>query len=408
MKDKNLLTPAQIFRKSGISFLLGIFSYYLFLKIGFWFLFVFLLFVLISKKRIKEFFNSSGYFYLFLIFYFLGFSRPFYSFHINIYPEALISFSLKLKEFINNQFLKFFSLNEKEILTSLLFGAKGNLSLALKSKIQKVGLAHLVAVSGFHLSFLNQGLSFFLQEFFNLNIRWLFPILIFFNLIFVATAQFTPSVIRSAIMAFFSSLASFNYRFYHPSNALLATLILMLFYNPSFIFDVSFQLSFLATIGILYFAPLIENLFSQSEEIFLEESFFLKIKKFLLKVLILNFSSFLTTFPLVIYHFSNLSLVSPLVNLLVLPLIPYIMGLSIPFIFFSSFSFYLGLVFVLLLKILLNYFFFIINTFSQLPFASIDFSLFWRYISLAFYFFVLYFYIWLKKKNELKIKKLFQ
>lgn len=410
MKKRKILTPAQIFRKSGLFFLLGIFSYFIINKFFLVFVFISFIIFLIYHRKLKEYINfPSKYFFLFLFFFFIGLTRPLYSFSfsLSLYPSYIINFSIKIKDLIGDKFNQFLKTQEKEILMSLLFGSKENLSNQLKSKLQKIGLSHIVAVSGFHLSFLNKGLSLFFSDFLSLNFRLIFPFLVLFNLFFVASAQFTPSVIRSAIMAFLSGFSAFSYRFYQPTNALILSIVLMLFFDPYLIFDISFELSFLATIGILYFAPLIENLlfgFLNPEEIFINENnFLLKTRNFFLKIIILNFSAFLTTFPLIIYRFSSFSVVSLIVNVLILPIIPYIMFLSILFLFFS-FSFYLGLVFVFILKPFLIYFFLIINFFSRLSFASLQIPKSLNIVFLSFYPFLIYFYFFLKKKSEAKIK----
>ncbi|MGE4554895.1 MAG: ComEC/Rec2 family competence protein [Candidatus Paceibacterota bacterium] len=388
---RNSLLPSQIFRKSGVSFLLGFF-FSLFFKnyfsLDFPFYFLFFLFTVF----IFLFYFSKKYSFLYLCFFVLGFLRPFWNFSLGVpFYSFLSDFSLRIKKFIENQFSLFFTPSQKEILLSLFFGAKDNLSYSLKQKFQKVGLSHIVAVSGFHLSFLNKGLFFVLEDLLFLRKYLVFIFIFIFDLFFALMANFSPSVIRSLVMAFLAILASLNYRFYYPTNVLLFSLILMIFLNPSIFFDIGFQLSFLATFGILYLYPFFEKLFLKENEEnfsmnFLKE-YLGRVKISLLKIFFLNLSALTFTFPLIIYYFSNFSLISFLVNLLVLPVIPIVMAGAILVFAFSLFSFYLGLFFSVFEKIFLNYIFLIINFFFKYPF-NVSFAPKLKILFLIFYTFL--------------------
>jgi len=265
VKEKNFISPAKIFRKSGLSFLFGFFlalffkNYFNFIPIPFSLIFGSLFFILCFS--LFDLCSFKKYSFLLFIFFLFGFLRPFLNFSLTLpfYP-LLLDFSLKIKNFLEEKLSIFFNSFQKEFLMSLFFGARNHLSYPLKEKIQKVGLSHIVAVSGFHLSFLNKGLSFLFYELFALNKYLNFFLIIIFDFLFVLCSNFSPSVIRSFSMAFLVLLASLNYRFYYPTNALIFTLCLMIFLNPEIFFDIGFQLSFLATFSLLYFYPLLEKL----------------------------------------------------------------------------------------------------------------------------------------------------
>ena len=96
------------------------------------------------------------------------------------------------------------------------------------------------------------------------------------------------------------------------NNILALTCVLMLLVNPNILlFDAGFQLSFLATIGLIYFVPIIEKYFQWLPEKFaLRENF------------VTTMSAIILTLPLILYQFKRLSTVAPIVNLLILSVIP--------------------------------------------------------------------------------------
>ena len=412
MKEKNFISPAKIFRKSGLSFLFGFFlalffkNYFNFIPIPFSLIFGSLFFILCFS--LFDLCSFKKYSFLLFIFFLFGFLRPFLNFSLTLpfYP-LLLDFSLKIKNFLEEKLSIFFNSFQKEFLMSLFFGARNHLSYPLKEKIQKVGLSHIVAVSGFHLSFLNKGLSFLFYELFALNKYLNFFLIIIFDFLFVLCSNFSPSVIRSFSMAFLVLLASLNYRFYYPTNALIFTLCLMIFLNPEIFFDIGFQLSFLATFSLLYFYPLLEKLVilkDKDNSLLWEDdsnffkNLFQKFKNSFFQIFLLNFSALIFTAPLVLYYFSSFSFLSPVTNMLILPIIPLIMGLSVFFFIFSSFSFYFSLFFASFLKILINYCFLVIDFFSTMNWANFSFPSNLRFFFLVFYPLLFLFFYFLKNK----------
>ena len=122
----------------------------------------------------------------------------------------------------------------------------------------------------------------------------------------------------------------------------------MIFLQPSLLFiDICFQLSFLSTLGIIYYLPILKRIvFKKSESFYPVSSFYLKIKNFCLELILLNLSVLIIAWPWLVYQFNEFSLISPLSNLLILPVVPAIMFLSLALLFFSYFSFYLTMVII--------------------------------------------------------------
>lgn len=170
----------------------------------------------------------------------------------------------------------------------------------------------------------------------------------------------SSSIIRAAIMGLLLLVSSLLGRLYSVTPALIFTASIMIAQSPLIIFyDVGFQLSFLATVGIVYGLPLLESLTPKISSL-------LGVKTALLVTL----SASIITAPLLLYQFQSISLISPLVNLLILPLVPITMLLGavslIPF-----FGVGTGFITTLILKLIIQ----ISKIGSVIPYAQIQFQI---------------------------------
>ena len=302
--------------------------------------------------------------------------------------RTILSFRTKSREVI----YKNLSPPQSLILASIILGDKSKLSDNLKEKLNKAGVRHITAVSGMHVVILTSILMAFLigLGFWRGQAFYLTLIFIFF---FIALTGFQPSGVRAGIMGGILLLAQKFGRPYAGFRALVFTAFLMLAFNPLLRYSVGFQLSFLATSGIIFLYPTLKKWLK-----FIPEESFLNLRS----ILAMTFSAQLLTFPILIYNFGYISLVSPITNILILPVLPPLMGLG----FLASIS---GIVFPLLGKVLfwpcwliLTYMSKIIDWFSQFSFSSLvieNISWYWLVVS---YLLLVSFVWWIKKREKLK------
>jgi competence protein ComEC len=182
----------------------------------------------------------------------------------------------------------------------------------LRDVFSASGLAHILALSGLHVGILVAALGLLLTP---LG-RQRFPLLIAFVWLFVLLVGPTPSILRAASMASAVLLSLYfgaGRIAAWPSLAL--SVIIVLLYNPAFIQDISFQLSYLAVIGLLLIAPpLTRRLLGEA-----------KLPRWHWRSLTvggvaISLSAQLTTLPLIASSFGALPLFSPLLNVLGIPL----------------------------------------------------------------------------------------
>jgi competence protein ComEC len=161
----------------------------------------------------------------------------------------------------------------------------------------------------------------------------------------------------------------------------------MLMFNPFLLTrDVGFQLSFLAVYGIILFLP-----------IFLA----LAPKKLLFREIIgMSLAAQIFTLPILVFNFGQISLVSVVANILIVPLLPFVMGFGFLFLLGGLFGETFGFLFSVPVSLLLAYISFIVDIFAKLPFAAVkteNFSAFWL---VPFYLVFGFFYWKFRKKEE--------
>ena len=178
----------------------------------------------------------------------------------------------------------------------------------------------------------------------------------------------------------------------------MLTAAVMLFLNPMLLlYDVSFQLSFLASLGIIYLKPLIDYFISFTTNKKASDSNKWKLKT-LSDIISVTFSAQIFTLPIIAYNFGSISLIAPITNLLVLPFIPLLTMLGFLVSIFGIFSNFLAWVFYLPCWLLLTYLLKVIEIFYQ-PWA-VKTVQHVSWIWLVVYYVILGFLIWFLDKKQ--------
>ena len=245
-------------------------------------------------------------------------------------------------------------------LSALLVGARRTLPSELVDAFNKTGTTHIIAISGYNISIISIMMVNFLSYLF-LPRRLIFWIVITSIIVFTLIAGAGASVVRAAIMGGLLVLASREGRFYKVTNAIVFAGALMLFFNPYLLrYDVGFQLSFLAALGLIYLAPHFNHWFANLPN-------FLSFRNNLSATL----SAQIMTLPIIFWEFGRFSLVATIANVLILPAIPVTMLFG----FLAGLSGFISLkiaeLLILPAWLLLSYQIFVVKFLSILPWASI-------------------------------------
>ena len=238
---------------------------------------------------------------------------------------------------------------QAELLSGILLGQNKNLPGRLKLALRDTSTLHIVVASGQNLSMVA---GFFLSFSGLIGRKKATALGLLACVFYTLMSGMQLPILRAAIMFTFASLASFFGRVRDGWWVLLVTAALMLLVNPSWITNLSFQLSFLATFGVIVISPILLKFFSKIPIISQD--------------LAVTIAAQVMVTPIIAQNFHQISLVSVLANILILWTISFIMILG-------SLMLLFGPIFALLTNILLTYFIYIVQFFASLPFA-------WEYI----------------------------
>jgi competence protein ComEC len=300
------------------------------------------------------------------------------------YPKILIlkshqcnsvkEFLLKIKSAFIQRTNELLREPQSSLSIGILIGGHANMPQVIVDNFSKTGVSHIIAVSGFNITIIISALASLAYV---LGRRSSFWLAIFTILGFVVITGASASVLRAAIMGFLLLIALNIGRQYSVIPALFFAALIMLLINPKILFwDAGFQLSFAATMGIIFFMPLFEKLAENIPKMF-----------GLKNLLLTTFSAILATLPLILFNFGVLSLVAPLVNVLILPAVPATMLFG-----FLAMLPFVGPGFALVANWLLLYILTITSFFAGLPYSSLAFQIpVWVFWLLVGGIFALYF-----------------
>jgi len=214
-----------------------------------------------------------------------------------------------LTDKINSVFLVLMPGNAGQLAKGLLFGDP-EFSDTFSSQIKKSGLTHIVAVSGYNVSIILVVMFGLLRKY--TGKRAAFWLSIGGLIGFCLLSGGSSSVVRAAIMGLCAIIGKMAGRKSQGLNLLTLAGVLMLLYNPFLIYDIGFQLSFVATTGIFFSEKVIG---------------LIQIPRFetLIKILAETICAQIFCFGIILYHFGTVTLIGLFSNIFILPLVPLAM-----------------------------------------------------------------------------------
>lgn len=237
------------------------------------------------------------------------------------------------------------------LLKGILFGINLKTTKIFYEQLKIVGLIHIVVLSGINITLLVT-LVGSLTSFFGKRVSVLITILIIIMFIFFVGPK--APIVRAGIMGILTLVAVLFGRKNIVLYSLLLSLLIIIIFYPQWIRTISLQLSYGATLGII--------LFGQTQS-----------KNQILKDLRVTLAAQLFTVPIIFLYFKQISIIAPLSNLLVSPLILPIMVLGFTTSILGKINFYFGLIPSYILYGLLSYIIFVVENLSKLPFVFFQF-----------------------------------
>lgn len=264
---------------------------------------------------------------------------------------------------------------ESDLANGLILGARGGFDTDTKQEFIDTGTIHIIALSGYNVSIVANNVMKFFGLIFSTTISIILGFIVI--ILFIIMTGASATAVRAGVMASIMLLGRMTDRRYVAGRALIVAGLLMVSYDPRTIVDMSFQLSFIATGGVLFLTPKVLKWFN-----------FLPLRFGIREMVASTVAATISVLPILLYLTGVLSLVSLPANFLILLLIPTAML----FIFITGMagfispllSIMIGYITYLILLYILN----IIHFFGSLSFASISIQSFPLVITIAIYIYI--------------------
>lgn len=223
-----------------------------------------------------------------------------------------------------------FNSKELNVAVALIMGQQQDIDPEIIQDYQYAGAVHILSVSGLHIGFILLFASSLLKPFPNTRKGTFIKLLITLTILFLfgILAGLAPSVVRSVTMFSFVAIGHYLRRSVNIYHTLLVSVLLILLFQPSFLFDVGFQLSYVALFFIVWLQPLLTNLWKPKN----------KIGNYFWDILTVSFAAQIGTLPLSIHYFHQFPGLFFVTNIIVIPFISIIMGIGTLVMVFAAFN----------------------------------------------------------------------
>ncbi|NDJ84821.1 MAG: DUF4131 domain-containing protein [Chloroflexi bacterium] len=229
--------------------------------------------------------------------------------------EVLIEAKSRAQGFIED------SLPEPQasLLSGILLGDDKGMAYEVKEAFNDTGTSHVIAISGFNMAIIAGMVATFLGALFGRDTWSVIVLSILFITIYTIFVGANAAVVRAAVMSGVLILApKLGGQTYVPAS-LAATALVMSLLDPWVLWDIGFQLSFAAVLGMALLTPSFDRTFRGWMQRSFGRHSGIKVAQWLSEPLIVSIVAQIFTLPIILYYFGRLSLVSPIVNLLIVP-----------------------------------------------------------------------------------------
>ncbi len=276
----------------------------------------------------------------------------------------------EFKKSVSGQFDDSLDKDSSSAVTAMVTGDTSGLDAEILQNFRYSGIAHLFAVSGFHLSLWTSVIYFCLRKIFGIKNNIVFAVSAVFILFFMAFTGFTQSVVRAGIMQLVFLLGGVVKYKSDSLNSLFFALTVILCINPFAVMSISLHMSFLATLGIVTLSQIIMKPVKKADRKSLCGVCCSAVSSLYITAAI-SVTATIFTLPVSVLNFEYYSFAAPLTNVLCMPVAELVMPLSCLGLAFSKipvFSTLIGFV----CNFIMKYVFFITEKIADCPFAVVD------------------------------------
>ncbi len=239
----------------------------------------------------------------------------------------------KINTHISGLFDKSLDENSAGFAKTLFLGNRNDVLSETEKSFRQLGLTHILAVSGMHLAVLVGSLEKIIPED-RLSRRKRALLFIFVTVVYAGVTGFSPSVKRAALMLVFSYVSNLFLEYNDSSTSLLGSVAMICILSPVSLFDVGLWLSFLSTYGIVCVSNVERHHTYKGDN--KRKVFLSKLYHKLYGLLLFNIAPIIFSLPVIWLTFGEISVLSPIFNIVFNPIIILIMYICPVFIIFSG------------------------------------------------------------------------
>lgn len=306
---------------------------------------------------------------------------------VNKHYNAVSQFFFETRQYLGNTIEKIFDRENSGVIKAVLLGVRQDLDKSIYKMYQRNGIAHLLAISGLHVSVLGIGLYKLLRKYLKLKFHTSAIISSIFLLLYGMLAGEGVSIARAGCMLVLYFIAEVAGRSYCLISALCVSAAAICFISPFELFGVSFQLSFGAVLSLGGPVAFISKKFKGGSKVF--------------EILLVSIGVQILTLPVILYYFYTFPLYAFILNILVIPLMTFVLYsalFSVVFNIINLFLYkYVGIIAALILKL----YDFLCNIVKYLPYHSIVFGR-PKIIQIIIYYIYLYVIIFITINKKIK------
>jgi len=229
----------------------------------------------------------------------------------NYKSNPVLRYAYIARDKIKNQFLEKMPLESGAFLRAILLGDRSELSKKLNESFRNSGTMHILAISGLNVALIAAAFLYFFKLI-RLKRKISYALTMLFLVFLMVLTGSSASVVRATVMCIVFLTGRLLGRQVDGYNSLGAAALFILIINPKDIFNIGFQLSFIAVLSMIYLTPKLMLLVKK------EWNFYLR--KYLLEPFSVSVSATAGTFPLILYYFRMGTPIAVISNILIVPL----------------------------------------------------------------------------------------
>ncbi len=230
----------------------------------------------------------------------------------NYKSNPILRFIYFIRKKSKTQVLEKMPLESGAFLRAILLGDRSELPKDIQTSFKHSGTMHVLAISVLHVGFI-AFIIFYLLKVIRIKREGCYIFTVIFLMVFTLFTLARPSVVRSVIMACVLLIGMLLGKRTDVYNSLGAAALFILIKNPKDLFNIGFQLSFLAVLSIVYIAPKFIRLIKEDVNFY--------IKRWVYMPLAVSLSACIGTFPLILYYFNIITPIAIISNLFIIPLL---------------------------------------------------------------------------------------